>query len=69
MLAFRGESDAAFVWMDKAVAYHDTGVVHFPIEPLLANLHNDPRWPPFLHKIGKAPEQLAAIKFEVKLPQ
>jgi len=24
---------------------------------------------PFLRKIGKAPEQLAAIKFEVKVPQ
>jgi TolB-like protein len=69
VLAYRGEAEAAFVWMDKAVANHDTGVVHFPIEPLLANLHNDPRWLPFLHKLGKTPEQLAAIKFEVKLPQ
>jgi hypothetical protein len=55
--------------MDKAVAYHDTGVVNFPNEPLLDNLHGDPRWLPFLQKIGKTPEQLAAIKFEVKLPQ
>jgi len=40
-----------------------------PIENLLANVHADPRWLPFLRKIGKAPEQLAAIKFDVKLPQ
>ena len=69
VLAFRGEADAAFVWMDKAVAYHDTGVVHFSIEPLLSNLHSDPRWLPFLQKLGKTPKQLAAIRFEVKLPQ
>jgi hypothetical protein len=33
------------------------------------NLHSDPRWLPFLRKIGHAPEQLAAIKFDVKVPQ
>ena len=69
VFAFRGEADRAFEWMDKAVAYHDTGVVHLPIEPLLSKLHNDPRWLPFLRKIGKTPEQLAAIEFEAKLPQ
>jgi TolB-like protein/Flp pilus assembly protein TadD len=67
--AFRGDADRAFEWMDKAVANRDTGVMSFLTEPLLANLHNDPRWLPFLRKIGKAPEQLAAIKFEVKVPK
>ena len=37
-------------------------------EPLFANLHDDPRWLPFLRKIGKAPEQLAAINFDVTVP-
>jgi Flp pilus assembly protein TadD, contains TPR repeats len=69
VFAFRGEADRAFEWMDKAVAYHDGGILNFPNEPLLSSLHSDPRWLPFLRKIGKAPEQLAAIKFEVKLPQ
>jgi hypothetical protein len=32
------------------------------------NLYQDARWLPFLRKIGRAPEQLAAIKFDVKLP-
>ena len=35
---------------------------------MLSNLHSDPRWLPFLRKHGMAPEQLAAIKFDVKLP-
>jgi len=38
-------------------------------DPFFAHLHDDPRWLPFLRKIGRAPEQLAAIKFDVKLPQ
>ena len=67
--AFRGETDRAFEWLNKAVAYHDAAVEQFPIDPFLSNLHNDPRWLSFLRKIGKTPEQLAAIKFEVNLPQ
>ena len=46
----------------------DPGLADIAIDPLFANLHNDPRWLPFLRKIGKAPEQLAAIKFDVKVP-
>jgi hypothetical protein len=32
-------------------------------------LQQDPRWLRFLRKIGKAPDQLAAVKFEVNLPK
>lgn len=28
-------------------------------------IHSDPRWLPFLRKLGKAPDQLAQIKFKV----
>ena len=38
------------------------------VDPLFANIHSDPRWLPFLRKLGKAPEQLAEIKFDVKVP-
>jgi hypothetical protein len=34
-----------------------------------ASIRGDPRWLPFLRGIGRAPEQLDAISFEVKLPQ
>jgi len=67
--AFRGERDRAFEWMKKAVDYHDTGLVEIGTDPMFASLHDDPRWLPFLHEIGKAPEQLAAIEFKVTLPQ
>jgi hypothetical protein len=69
VLAWRGEIDRAFEWLDKAVAYHDAGLSNIAVDPLLANIKEDPRWLPFLRKIGKAPEQLAAIKLDVKLPQ
>jgi hypothetical protein len=32
-------------------------------------IHDDPRWIPFLRTYGVAPEQLTAIKFDVKVPQ
>jgi len=38
-------------------------------ESLFDKIHADPRWLPFLHKVGKAPEQLAKIEFKVTLPQ
>jgi hypothetical protein len=31
-------------------------------------IHADPRWLPFLRKLGRAPEQLAQIQFKVSLP-
>jgi tetratricopeptide (TPR) repeat protein len=67
VLAYRGEADRAFAWLDKAVANNDAGLTDIAVDPLLANLHQDPRWLPFLRKLGRAPEQLAAIKFDVKV--
>ena len=66
--AFRGDADKAFEWLDKAVQYQDTGLCDIVTENLFANIHSDPRWLPFLRKIGKAPEQLAKIQFKVTLP-
>jgi TolB-like protein/tetratricopeptide (TPR) repeat protein len=65
--AVRGEADHAFEWLDKAAAAHDTSLILLLVENLFANIHSDPRWLPFLRKLGKAPEQLAAIPFKVKL--
>ena len=67
--AFRGEADKAFAWLDKAVEYGDTGLPDIVTENLFDKIHADPRWLPFLRKVGKAPEQLAKIEFKVTLPQ
>jgi tetratricopeptide (TPR) repeat protein len=69
VLAYRGDADRAFEWLDKAVKYHDPGLPDSGNEPMFANIHHDPRWLPFLRKIGMAPEQLAAIRFDVKVPK
>ena len=67
--AYRGDADRAFEWLDKAAEYHDLFLVAVAGHPMLRNIHSDPRWLPFLRKHGMAPEQLAAINFNVTLPQ
>ncbi len=67
-LAYRGDSDAAFEWLEKAVQYHDPGLADIVAEILFRTLHADPRWQQFLGRIGKQAAQLDAIRFEVKLP-
>ena len=57
ILAYRGEADRAFEWLDKAVKYKDGGLSQIAVDPLFANLRGDPRWLPFLRKHGMAPEQ------------
>jgi TolB-like protein len=66
--AYRGENDAAFEWMEKAARDRHPGLGAIPAYPLLGNLRADPRWLPFLRRHGLAPEQLAAIRFDVKPP-
>ncbi len=69
VLAYRGEADRAFEWLDKAVQYNDSGLAFIAVQNLFVNIHDDPRWLPFLESIGKSPAQLAAIEFEVRLPR
>ena len=66
--AFRDQADKAFEWLDKAVEYKDPGLSEIVTESLFKNIRSDPRLPPLLRKIGKAPEQLAKIEFKVTLP-
>ena len=67
--AFRDEADKAFEWLEKAVLFRDSGLSSASTQKLFLNIHNDPRWLPFLESIGQSPEQLAAIEFEVNLPE
>ena len=66
--AFRGENDRAFEWLDKALEYKDPGLIEIGVHPLITRLQSDPRWQPFLKKVGRSPEQLAKIDFNVALP-
>lgn len=69
VLAYRGEADRAFEWLDKAVQYKDPGLAGIPTKIEFAKIQNDPRWLPFLESIGKSPAQLDAIEFKVNLPE
>jgi adenylate cyclase len=53
--AFRDEIDLAFDWLDKAYDERDTGLPFVHLDPLLASLHDDPRWESFLDKMGLPP--------------
>jgi serine/threonine protein kinase/tetratricopeptide (TPR) repeat protein len=67
--AIRGETDRAFEWLDRAVEYGDPNLTIVAVDPTLDSLRGDPRWLPFLRRIGRAPEQLAEIEFHVTLPE
>ena len=69
VLAYRGEVDRAFEWLDKAVEYGDAGLSEILGQAEFESLKSDPRWLPFLERIGRSPEQLAAIEFNVSVPE
>ncbi len=50
--AFRGESDQAFKWLDRAYAEKDAGLPFIKGEPLLKNVEGDPRYKAFLKKMN-----------------
>jgi hypothetical protein len=50
--AFRGEIDDAFLWLERAYDNHDRTLSGVLLQPLLTNLHGDPRWELFLDKMG-----------------
>ena len=50
--AFRNQSDEAFEWLDRAYAQRDGGLPLTKIDPLLKNLHSDPRFAAFLKKLN-----------------
>jgi len=50
--AYRGESDAAFRWLERAYDAHDHGMLVLKVDPLLRNLHPDPRFQSLLGRMG-----------------
>lgn len=64
--AWIGDADAAFAWLDIAVA--ENKYEGDAQSPLYAPLHADSRWSAFRHRTGQSEAQLAAIDFKVTLP-
>jgi tetratricopeptide (TPR) repeat protein len=65
----KGEPQAAFDWLNRAVEYNDPGLAEVAVENTFSRIQDDPCWPRFLESIGKSPEQQAGIEFRVTLPE
>src|SRR6267378_3997244 len=52
--AYCGNVDLAFEWLECAYTQRNAGLCQIKLEPLLRNLHGDPRWRLFLKKMGFA---------------
>lgn len=50
--AFRKQPDEAFEWLNRSYAQHDEGLILTKVDPLLRNLHGDPRYAAFLKKLN-----------------
>ena len=51
---WRGENDEAFSWLERSYELHDSGLILVKMSWMFVPLHSDPRWLPFLEKIGMA---------------
>ena len=59
--AYRGDKDKAFEWLERARRQRDPGLPGLRKDPLLENLHDDPRWNAFLSTMGLSDDQLKNI--------
>lgn len=67
--AYRGATDEAFDWIQIAAREHHPDLAEINTNVLFKNLHGDSRWANLMEGLGKSPEQLASIKFDVTLPE
>jgi len=51
IFAWRGESDRAFEWLDRAAETHDTGLIYLKYDPVLVKLRSDPRYNALLTRL------------------
>jgi TolB-like protein/class 3 adenylate cyclase/tetratricopeptide (TPR) repeat protein len=52
--AYRGETELAFEWLERAYVQRDPGLGMMKISQPLRKMHDDPRWQPFIEKMGLA---------------
>ena len=52
VLAWRGETDRAFDWLDRAAAQRDPGLTVLKVDPMLRKLRADPRFAALLRKMN-----------------
>ena len=52
LFAFQGKPDMAFEWLEITYAQRDGGITHILGDPAFDSVHDDPRWEPYLLKLG-----------------
>ena len=50
--AIRGDADATFEWLERAYQQRDAGLTYVNALPFFDHIKSDPRWMPFLKKMG-----------------
>ena len=50
--AYCGNVDLAFEWLERAYRQRNAGLSQIKFQPMLRNLHGDPRWPLFMKRMG-----------------
>ena len=50
--AARGNADAAFTWLERALSEKDAGAAQMRVEPTFRQLHGSPQWSALLKKMG-----------------
>lgn len=69
VMAFRGEKDRAFEWLQKSVDQLGFLPDDIAVNSLFANLHDDPRWHSLLREHGQAPEQVNHVVFRLPIAE
>ena len=66
--AWIGDADKAFELLEKGYAQFPGDFSTLFSDTRLMRIHDDPRWRKLMERIGTTPEQLAAIKLELSVP-
>jgi len=69
VFAARDDNDNAFAWLERARENNESGIGSVASYYAFRTLHDDPRWQPYLATMGQSDAQLAAIEFNVSLPE
>ena len=52
VFAYHGKPDLSFEWLEKTYEQRDGGITHILGDPSFESIHADPRWEPYLLKLG-----------------
>jgi hypothetical protein len=63
-----GNADEAFRYLEAKAQRNPAQLGGLATHPMFTKLHDDPRWEPFLRSVNQLPEQVAALDFDVQVP-